>query len=221
MIYWQDWNIHVVSKPKLTIILGKIYYAKKKKKKKKIVNIQPYGPSRPMSFVTLFIFNWNIIFRSSILSILCLLGYEHLNSVLNKWATSWENLLLPYANNKGADQPVHPRSLISAFVVRCLDSIIPPVCISEISSLYLTTVAEQAGLSLSWSQTPETGFLVTRLVNDNYHELVPTSMQVLWWLYRVLNSQSHVIMFYMHRLAKILSEGFAMQQMPFNLFKKY
>ena len=27
-------------------------------------------------------------------------------------------------NNKGADQPAHPRSLISAFVVRCLDSII-------------------------------------------------------------------------------------------------
>ena len=32
-----------------------------------------------------------------------------------------------YANNKGADQPAHPRSLISAFVVRCLDSIILPV----------------------------------------------------------------------------------------------
>ena len=25
---------------------------------------------------------------------------------------------MPYANNKGADQPAHPRSLISAFVVR-------------------------------------------------------------------------------------------------------
>ena len=32
------------------------------------------------------------------------------------WATSWENLRLPYANNKGADQPVHPRNLISTFV---------------------------------------------------------------------------------------------------------
>ena len=27
------------------------------------------------------------------------------------------------ANNKGADQPAHPGSLISTFVVRCLDSI--------------------------------------------------------------------------------------------------
>ena len=32
--------------------------------------------------------------------------------------------LMSYANNKGADQPAHARSLISAFVVRCLDSII-------------------------------------------------------------------------------------------------
>ena len=29
---------------------------------------------------------------------------------------------LSYVNNKGADQPAHPRSVISAFVVRCLDS---------------------------------------------------------------------------------------------------
>ena len=75
-----------------------------------------------------------------------------------------------YANNKCADQPVHPRSLISAFVVRCLDSIISLVSIhaSEISSLYLASVAAQAGLSLTWSQTPKTGFLVTRL---KYEEL--------------------------------------------------
>ena len=32
--------------------------------------------------------------------------------------------LMPYANNKGVDQPAHPRSLISSFVVRCLDSMI-------------------------------------------------------------------------------------------------
>ena len=57
-----------------------------------------------------------------------------------------------YANNKGADQPAHPRSLISAFVVRCLDRIIPLVSISEIPSL----LAAQAGLCLTWSQTPKT-----------------------------------------------------------------
>ena len=49
-----------------------------------------------------------------------------------------------------------------AFDVRCLDSIIPLVSISEISRLYLASAAEQAGLSLPWSQTPKTGFLATR-----------------------------------------------------------
>ena len=60
-----------------------------------------------------------------------------------------QNLLWPYANNKGADQPAHPRSLISAFVVRCLDSIIPILVKSEISRLQLASVAEQAGFSLT------------------------------------------------------------------------
>ena len=70
---------------------------------------------------------------------------------------------MPYANFKGADQPAHPLSLIRAFVVRWVDSIIPLVSISEISSLYLASVVGDASLSLTWSQTPKTGFLVTRL----------------------------------------------------------
>ena len=41
--------------------------------------------------------------------------------------------LTSYANNKGADQPAHPRSLISSFVIRCLDSIISIDSIAEIS----------------------------------------------------------------------------------------
>ena len=80
-------------------------------------------------------------------------------------AMAWENLFMPYANNKGAYQPAHSRSLISAFVVHCLDSIIPLVSISKISSLYLASVAVQAGLNLLWSQTPKTGFLVTRYIH--------------------------------------------------------
>ena len=71
---------------------------------------------------------------------------------------------MPYANNKGSDQPAHPRSLISTFVVCCLDSIIPLVSVSRILSLFLAAEAEQPVLSLTWSQTPKTGFLVTRLV---------------------------------------------------------
>ena len=43
--------------------------------------------------------------------------------------------LMPYANNKGADQPAHPRSLISTFVVRCLDSMICILAIFKVSRL--------------------------------------------------------------------------------------
>ena len=72
-----------------------------------------------------------------------------------------------YANNKGADQPAHQCSLISPFVVCCLDSPIRLIClvsVSEMSSLYLASVAGQAGLCLTWSQTPKTGFLMRRLI---------------------------------------------------------
>ena len=37
------------------------------------------------------------------------------------------------ANNTGADQPAHPRSLVSAFVIRFLVSIICELATSEIS----------------------------------------------------------------------------------------
>ena len=66
--------------------------------------------------------------------------------------------LMPYTNNKGTDQPAHPRSLISAFVVLCVDSIIPILATSRISRLYLVPVTKQSGLSLTWSQIPEDTF---------------------------------------------------------------
>ena len=74
-----------------------------------------------------------------------------------------QNLFIPYANIKGADQPAHPSSLISTFIVRCLDSIIPLLAIAELSRLYLDSSAEQAGLSLNWSQIPKTCLLVMGL----------------------------------------------------------
>ena len=38
-----------------------------------------------------------------------------------------------FANNKDADQPAHPRSLISAFVTRLLERIISTLAMREIS----------------------------------------------------------------------------------------
>ena len=70
-------------------------------------------------------------------------------------ATSSENLFMPYA---------HPHSLISAVVVPCLDSIISILAKFKFSRLWLTSFAEQAGLSLTKSQTPKTGFLMIWLI---------------------------------------------------------
>ena len=65
---------------------------------------------------------------------------------------------MSYSNNKGADQPAHPCSLISVFVVRCLDSVMSLVSVTKISSLMLASVAEQANLSLAWWKTPKDTF---------------------------------------------------------------
>ena len=65
---------------------------------------------------------------------------------------------MSYEDNNGADQPAHLRSLISTFVVRCLDSVMSLYSISEISGLMLAPVAEQVSLSLTWSETPEDTF---------------------------------------------------------------
>ena len=66
--------------------------------------------------------------------------------------------LMPYANNKGADQPAHPRSLISTFVFRCLDRMICILAISKVSSFWRSSSAEQAGLSHTWSKISEDTF---------------------------------------------------------------
>ena len=67
--------------------------------------------------------------------------------------------LMPYANNKGgADQPAHPRYLISIFVVCCLDSMICILAIVKVSGFYLASVAEQAGLNLTWLKIADDTF---------------------------------------------------------------
>ena len=59
-----------------------------------------------------------------------------------------------FANNIGADQPAHPRSLISAFVNHFLECIISRLSTSKFSYFLLVSVAEQAGLNLTLSDTP-------------------------------------------------------------------
>ena len=78
----------------------------------------------------------------------------------NKWATSWENLFMPYANNKDEDHPAHPRSLISAFAVRFLDSIIH-ILVKSQNFKTLASLCTWAGRSESYLvANHRTGFLV-------------------------------------------------------------
>ena len=75
-----------------------------------------------------------------------------------------------FANNTGADQPARPRSPISAFFIRLLESIISRLATIEISIFWLVTVAEETGLKFAFSDTPKTGFPATRL---NYYVKSP------------------------------------------------
>ena len=84
------------------------------------------------------------------------------------------------------------------FVVRCLDSMISLVSISRISSLSLASVVAQAGLCLTWSHTPKTGFIVISLrermpkVNQVPHPL-PLPILVISALLFTLQEKGRVV----------------------------
>ena len=95
--------------------------------------------------------------------------------------------LMSYANNKGADQPAHPRSLISACIVSYLDSVMSLVSVTKISSLMLYSVAKQASLSLTWSETPGDTFS-----HDEAHYITVISMYLNIWFECCLLSRQKI-----------------------------
>ena len=66
-------------------------------------------------------------------------------------------------NKKGADQLMHPHIQISAFVIHAF-VIHLQVITNEIS---LFAVAEETGLSLAFSKTPNTRFAASMLIHCN------------------------------------------------------
>ena len=66
--------------------------------------------------------------------------------------------------NKDADQLRGNREADQRLCFRYMDSAIPLLSKSEISSLYPSCVVVQSGLCGTWSETPKTGFLTTRLI---------------------------------------------------------
>ena len=66
--------------------------------------------------------------------------------------------------NKDADQLRVNREADQRLCFRYTDSTIPLLPQSEMSSLYPSSVAVQTSLCGTWSETPKTGFLTTRLI---------------------------------------------------------
>ena len=91
---------------------------------------------------------------------------------LGKRELTRETLNLVHANNKGTNQPAHQRSLISTFVsgLRGLQYVV--VVFPDhthflriiVFAANILAVAQQTGLSISWLETPKTGF------GNVYHE---------------------------------------------------
>ena len=62
------------------------------------------------------------------------------------------------ANNKGTGQLAHPRSLINAFAIHTLSTIVFKLAPSETSLFYLVSVAEKAGFWYDLIGNPEDKF---------------------------------------------------------------
>ena len=66
--------------------------------------------------------------------------------------------------NKDADQLRGSSEADQRLCFRYTDSTIPLLSKYEISSLKTSSVVVQPGLCWTWSETPKTGFLTTRLI---------------------------------------------------------
>ena len=68
--------------------------------------------------------------------------------------------------NKDADQLRGSREADQSLCFRSIASKIPLLPKYKISRLYPSSVGAQPGLCRSWSETPKTGFLTTRLISE-------------------------------------------------------
>ena len=76
-----------------------------------------------------------------------------LKTLTNKLGSTREPLKSLHANNKGADQSAHPRSLVSVVGIRSLVRTIFKLSPSEVTTVHLVSVAEQSGMCLTCSKS--------------------------------------------------------------------
>ena len=118
------------------------------------------------------------------------------------WAWRWENLSSGFAN-KVADQPEHPHSLISTFVICLLESILSKLATDEISISYLDSVVEQACLSRTLLKPQEVllcqgpYILAADWKHSNYQYQVPISgLKIgvcIWKSFFFISQPKHVL----------------------------
>ena len=82
------------------------------------------------------------------------------------WAVSWQNMFMPYANNKDAEQLVHACSLISIFDICCKDKFYTYNWFSHLfahfTSLGNAVLTDEANL--------ENLEKTNAMINEPYHE---------------------------------------------------
>ena len=88
------------------------------------------------------------------------LSHLHSKMTYSNWTATEKKLSSVICNNKGADQPAHPHSLISNFVI-CFLKAISRLATNETSIFLLACKAEETGLRLTLSETQKTGFLAS------------------------------------------------------------
>ena len=116
---------------------------------KKQQRIEKFGKYIPVDFSVVFSFISNVFIRI----------YDH----ANKMSLVMRKPAFCICENKDADQLCGNREADQGLCFRYTYSTIPLLPKSVISSLKPSSVAVQPGLSGTWSETPKTGFLTTRL----------------------------------------------------------
>ena len=115
--------------------------------------------SHVMAHLFFFVFFFVLRFNVPANNFSVMLGLsQHLSRIMRK-----PDFCL--GENKGADQLRGNREADQRLCFRYSDSTIPLLLKSEISSFLLFSELVQAGLCRTWSETPKTGFLASRLIS--------------------------------------------------------
>ena len=115
-----------------------------------------------VSCSSLIRYKWHIKFSLAISTVKISASLAKLNrftvTTVNIWTAWWWNLYYVICKQQSADPPAHPHSLISTFVIHCIDSIISIVALA--SFCCWTDRFESSGRT-----TPKTGFILTSLTS--------------------------------------------------------